>query len=185
MSFRDKLRATEPNKKTSTRRDGSDRSIEGDAGERLILNHLQGLVVSACLHESILVKFPDGSKDRRWRAAITNAEEGDIEILRRNKGGWYRVRTLEVKTSATYPNVTITNYELENSRADYLVCLTNPHGVWATTMEQARIKATRQEGPLGPFHLVRYTDVEKVDLMRLLDDEELYPQLHDCDRMPF
>jgi hypothetical protein len=76
------------------------------------------------------------------REAIENSRNGDAVVQEMIPGmGWRRRRTLELKSSDGWPNVTISDSELAESEAEFIVALTvvkNDLAIWACTMESAR-----------------------------------------------
>ncbi len=150
------------------------------------MSQLSDIIDRNGAQELIRVGYPPGHDERGKWPAIRNSREGDLLIEVRGYDGWERLRMLEVKTSATHPNASITWGELENSEADYLVCVcAETQEVWACLMDVARPKARRMEGADGPYYVVFKRDVDLVPLTKLLDRVPLWPQLHNCEEMPF
>jgi hypothetical protein len=102
-------------------------------------------------------------EDDPW-VAIENSRQGDVHVI--DHLGRRRV-SFEVKASLEWPNAAISESELQNSEAEYLVGITTA-GLWVCHMDEARRKATKMCTSEGSFWIVPYDMVRKVELSDIL-----------------
>lgn len=175
--FLRKLRARRPPSRTSTYDSSSEDASFGRRGElswKTILDAyidsgiLRGMLWCVDFITRAKILWPDlvlGSKEH----AIRDAFEGDLFIINPLMEP-YRV-AFQVKSSATYQNVSIDSGELFNSRPRYLLAWTpgSPVKNWITTMDEARAKAFVCDGSRGSFWVVPHEEVRELTLGEVFD----------------
>lgn len=157
-------------KRTSTWREGSPTAILGEAGEVVVVGRIQSVIDDLGLkwvvgrtgtHNSRVRELDFGPcpEDDIW-TPINNSRQGDVHVV--DHHGQRRF-SFEVKASMEYPNVTISEQELSESEAEYLVGVTTA-GLWVVTMEEAREKAYKKETWNASFWVIPFQGTEKVQL---------------------
>jgi len=159
----DYIRGRRPRFTSSTYDPNSKAAKLGAEAERIVLRELD-ILAQKSDRNTWVYPWADLKFEHGFAVAIHNSQNGDIYVV--GPTGTI-IRSIEVKTSLEYVNASISNSELLESKAEYLVALTTA-GLWCCTMDEARRHAREVKTATGSFWLVPRDRVKLSELSEVL-----------------